>query len=568
MTSINLEQLKKMIVSGANYITANYEYINQLNIFPVPDGDTGSNLRITVEGAVNNIENKEFSSLSEFGKTYARALLMNARGNSGVIFSQIMKGFVANFKNDTKELTLGEISSALNGACDFAYKSLASPIEGTILTVIRLTAENYAEKANTFKSVEEAFKFIVDTANEALNKTPEMLEELKQAKVVDSGGFGLVKFLEGMYNYLIGKEKIESKQLVEVKQISVFDNFVDNNEGFGYCCEFIMLLGSKVTLNQKEKEEFIESKLKRELEAIGDSLVLVVDENMVKVHLHTIEPYRLLQIGAKYGEFSKIKIENMTLQFAEKNPDSVLGATYNKPETNKELKTKQVLLPKAKIIATVPTTTLSDLYKNQLKVDHMINCEDSGNPSIQEFLDAFKKVKSSQITLVVHDSNIVLGAKEAAALVKNTIKVTIVNAKDISVSYLCCLAYNPLDDYDNNLEKLKIISNKTFGKVAQANKDVVYFRVKIKAGHYIGLINKNVVTSNKSILTTTKNIVDQVKNDRTNKRNKSDKIYLFVGADVKIEDIRNMEKYVAETYQLKTEIIKTDQTLYFFNIVY
>lgn len=549
-------------------ISANYEYINELNIFPVPDGDTGSNLRITVEGANNEIANKSFNSLNEFAKAYSRSLLMNARGNSGVIFSQIIKGFVANFW-DENEYSLGQLATSLENACNYAYKSLASPIEGTILTVIRLTSEAFKNKATTFKDFKEAFKFVVDEANIALSKTPEMLEELKQAKVVDSGGYGLVKFFEGIYANLTGETNTNIKTIKNhhVEKTRLLETFVDNNEGFGYCCEFIMLLGSKVTLNQSDKYQFNQANFKKELNAIGDSLVMVIDENMVKVHLHTIEPYKLLQIGAKYGEFSKVKIENMTLQFAENNPDTQLGQTYAKPNEKQNL-TVPVLGQKPKIIATVSTKVLMNKFINEFKVDKIINCESSGTPSIQEFLDAFKQVRSTQILLVVHDSNILLAAQQAAQLVKNTLNIQIINARDISVSFLCCLAYNPIDNFNTNVKLLTQISKKTYGKVAKANKDVVYFSVNIKSGNYIGLVNKDVITANKSMLVVIKNIIDKIKNERSNRKNPSKNLYLFVGNDVPIETIRTIEKYVAEQHNLKLEVINTGQTLYFFNVVY
>lgn len=569
MTSINIEKICEMLIGGATYIANNYEYIDQLNIFPVPDGDTGSNMKITTEGAADAIKGKNFDNLSLLAKAYSRALLMNARGNSGVIFSQIMKGFVSTFK-EGKELSLADLCDSFDLAAKQAYKSLSSPVEGTILTVICVTAEQITAKKATFKSIEELFAFAVKIANETLQKTPEMLQELKNAGVVDSGGCGLCKFIEGMNDCLLGKLKssaeASSQALPVIKTKGFIDNYTDNNEGFGYCCEFIMTIGAKVSLNQKDKEEFSKYKLERELKSIGDCLVIVVDENIVKVHVHSLTPYRVLEIGAKYGEFMKVKIENMTLQFLEKNENTVLGQTYaNKQNSYNELAAKAIVSDKPKIIATVPSEVLKNLFMNELKVDVCINYETSGNPSIQEFLNAFKKTKSSQIICVVDDFNAVLACKQAIELVEKTIKVVLINARNISISYLTCLAYNPMNEFSRNAKILTSIAKKSFATVAQANKKVKYDNVNINSNDYIGIFNKKVVAANKTIYNVMVSACTRLIKELRWGKKSNYKLIIFAGRKSNIEDINKLQKMLSEKYSFKTSVINTDQEIYFYH---
>lgn len=572
MTKIDIEKMRKMLISGARSIANDFEYINELNIFPVPDGDTGSNMRITTEGAISELEGKEFKDFGDFGKAYSRALLMNARGNSGVIFSQIMKGFTSAFKAGSTEFTLSDLPLALNNAKEFAYKSLTTPIEGTILTVIRLTAEAYNKEASKFDSLSKAFEFIVKASKDALALTPTILEELKNANVVDSGGYGLCKFFEGMEAELNDK-KISNEKSVPVKETThksnVVDGYVDNNEGFGYCCEFIMTLGSKVSLSQKNKSEFLLNDFKEELSKIGDCLVVVRDENIVKVHIHSLTPYKVLEIGSRYGEFNKVKVENMTLQFIKNNPNTTLAATYkNEPNVDSEHLTKP-LVETVKVIVTLPTSKLEELFINELHVDYVINYESSSNPSIQDFLNAFKKVKSSKIILVIDDSNIVLAAKEAVNLVKNTLDIRLINAKDVAASYLSCLANNPLDNPEKNFKKMVKSTDTNYAKIAQASKDVKYSGISITKNDFIGLIDKNVVCSNKHLSATAIELVDKLANkSRISSRRSNKTLFVFYGKNAPIDITRSIERHMSEHYNVKTKLISTDQEIYHYHFIF
>ena len=571
MIKIDIEKFQQMLIGGAECISKNFEYIDQLNVFPVPDGDTGSNMKVTSEGGATAIKGKKFSDLLELGKVYSRALLMNARGNSGVIFSQIFKGFVSGFAAGATELSIADLVLAFENAKNRAYKALTSPIEGTILTVIRVTSEKINEKKNTFKSIEELFEFALKESNDILLKTPDFLPDLKNAGVVDSGGCGLCKFLEGMNDVLLGKavDALSNEySLPKIQKKNIVENFEDNNEGFGYCCEFIMSLGSKVALSQPDKQEFVESTFKKQFLEFGECLVVVVDDNIVKVHVHTLDPYKVLQVGAKYGEFIKVKIENMTLQFLENNPGTVLEEQFkNATKKSNSYSTKTIILDTPKIIATVPTQTLSEIYQKQIKVDHVINYEINGNPSIQEFLNAFRAVKSSKIIVVVDDSNAMLAAKEAADLVKKTISVTLINAKDISLSYVACLAYNPIDSFDNNVNLIKKIVEKSYVKIARGSKEVKFGKVDIHLNDYIGIVNKNVICANKCAIDTMKAAAKQILNTWSLRRRHNLKMIVLFGSDATVKDMRDFEKFLNEEQGIKVSFIETKESIYSYHFV-
>ena len=569
MTKIDINILKQMFERGAQIIAENFEYIDELNIFPVPDGDTGSNLKVTTEGAINAVKNKSYIDLKQFGKDYSLALLMNARGNSGVIFSQIIKGFVINFKPDTDSLSLVEIIECFKKAVEYAYKAVTDPIEGTILTVIRVTSEEITNNANSFKSVEELFAFAVTAAENILNETPNMLQDLKNAGVVDSGGYGLFCFLTGMSDVLNNKEsvkKVMSKKSLKKKDSNaIITNFEDKNEGFGYCCEFIFEKKAKVTINQKDKMDFDLPSFKREYERIGNCLVVVEDDNIVKVHIHTTAPYLVLQIAQKYGEFVKVKIENMTMQFLKNNPGATLGGFDWK---NSSVKNNNVHLSNdTKVIITCPTKKLSDLFVNEFKVDYVINYENSGNPSIQEFFIALQNVKSSRIILIVDDSNAILASTQAIQLLNKKIKAKLINSRDIAVTYKLCLAYNPYEDFDDNVDNLNQLSHSRFGKLAIASKSVINGKIKVNSGDYIGIIDKTIISSNKNVFEAAKVVINSTIHSVKLKKIVSPSLKIFAGIDANQADIRKFEKYVSENYSINTMTIYTDQKNYVYHFI-
>ncbi|MDR0985861.1 MAG: DAK2 domain-containing protein [Mycoplasmataceae bacterium] len=562
MITIDSNKLKEMFISGAEAVSNEYEYINELNVFPVPDGDTGSNMMITINGACDAIKNVDFTDISQLGKTFSRGLLMNARGNSGVIFSQIIKGFTSVLKEGANDIGLIDFINAFTNAKNIAYAAVASPVEGTILTVIRVTSEQLNKKKNTFRSVEQVMQAACDEASKILERTPDFLQELKEVGVVDSGGYGLCRFFDGMNLALKGqKSSTNIKNQQNLSQIKAKKSFLegidDNNEGFGYCCEFIMKLQSRVSLQQKLKEKFDKNNLKRDLEKIGNSLAMVVDEDLVKVHVHSLTPYRVLEIGARYGEFSKVKIENMTLQFLERNPGTTLE-TMNEDISSK--KNKKQLPSQVKVIATVASSELVKIYKTELGIEQTINTAITGNPSIQEILTKIREANSSNIIIVVDDGNIVLAAKEAIQLTRN-VHIELINAKDSIASYLTCLAYDPVKNIEDNMESMNdTLDELSSGSVSKSIKVVKYSHINVNKGDYIGIIDKRIMSSSRNLLNVSINVCDELIDNVRKAKN----LYVMYGKGTEIRDIRNIKKYIVEKYRMNVQLIPAKQQTYYF----
>lgn len=562
-TTIDVKKLKQMFINGAKFVSNEFEYINELNVFPVPDGDTGTNLKITIDGACDSIRVVEHADLLTLGKQFSRGLLMNARGNSGVIFSQIMKGFTINFKQGQSEIDIPQLIDSFAQATKVSYEAISTPVEGTILTVIRETSEALKKNvAEEHKSMEMIFELICKTAKESLLNTPNILPELKESGVVDSGGYGLCCFLNGMNDCLnkkdtnkISKTQIDEHQHQEhlVPKKSFIENLKDKNEGFGYCTEFIMILKSKISLEQKEKSDFEIKYFKKTMNKIGNSLAVVVDDDMVKVHIHTKRPYDVLREASYYGEFSKVKIENMTFQFLENNPGTILDTTTTTTTT------KQKLSSTTKIIATIPSNEIAQIFKNDLRIEDIIITDIFGNPSISSFFKLIKNAKSSNIILVVNDSNIMLAAREAIKLTPKSIKIELLKADDIGSSYIACSEYDAGLNFKANLENIRnSLEYCSSAKISYSIKNTESNKIKIQKNEFIGIFKGKIIISNKKIQNVCKKMIDLVVGDV--KRPKS--AFVFYNKNAKQEDINFIRKYLNERHLLQVKTIFGGQKTY------
>lgn len=335
MKYLTTQQLKSMFISGAKEVEKQYKYIDQLNVFPIPDGDTGTNLKITLDGACKSIKNLTQGNISILTKSFANGLLMNARGNSGVIFSQIFYGLANSFSKLEDKIEISDFVTGFASASTYAYKSVSNPVEGTILTVIRLVSKKLDETKTNFKTIEEMFQFICVEANGILKTTPNYLPQLKKANVVDSGGYGLTKFFEGMLSSLTLKKNdeksIEKNESLAIKDINLTNEIINDKLDYGYCCTFILNLGSKIIKKQQNKDEFDEQTFKNDLNDLGNSIVYVRIGDLVKVHIHVLVLYKLLKYVTKFGELDKIEITNMTYQIKKNNPNIFANENENIP---------------------------------------------------------------------------------------------------------------------------------------------------------------------------------------------------------------------------------------------
>ncbi|WP_027123917.1 DAK2 domain-containing protein [Mycoplasmoides pirum] len=572
METINIKMLLKMFEFGAQKVSDNFEYINQLNIFPVPDGDTGTNMKITINGAFASIQNKNFDNLFELGKTYARVTLMNARGNSGVIFSQIIKGFTKNFPVEQNELDISTLIKCFKEAKDVAYKSVVNPVEGTILTVIRKISENLLKNESKYKTIENVFSDVIEIGNKTLDETPNLLPELKHAGVVDSGGYGLMQFLIGMESALTGKESLtnDSKAKKPIDNLANPQTLLINNnspihheeDGHGYCTEFLLSLGLKIDKNLK-KFPYSESHFRKEISKFTNSMVLVsdLDEKIVKLHVHTLEPYRVLSAGQKYGEFIKIKIENMNLQVQNRNSNNNDESNIeNSINTLEILETGNNLVEDIKILATAPSNALGEMIKENYNVTEFIDTSVYGNPSIGHIVNSIKKCKSKNVIIVIDDSNIALAVKEAITHLKNYIKCELIVGRNFVESMAALSAFVPENkNIRNNIKTMTYVMNNTASaSFSLSVKNIKYPHITVHKDDYIGIIDGKIVASETDVLLS----IEKTIGNLIKKIKKPELIIIIYGANVPIREVREVEKMISEKYGVYCESINGAQKIY------
>ncbi|CDN40575.1 unnamed protein product [Mycoplasma amphoriforme A39] len=553
-----------MFSFGVKQIADNYEYINQLNVFPVPDGDTGTNMKITAIGALEAIQNNEFDSLGLLGKTFARAMLMNARGNSGVIFSQIIKGFVMSFPENGTELTIDSLISAFKEATEVSYKSVITPVEGTMLTVIRQTSEKLIEKRNMINSVEELFEIALKAAKKSLNETPDLLPELKVSGVVDSGGFALVEFLKGMELVALGKESAAN------------DNFESNypatfasarlqkfegewkEEGHGYCTEFLLNFSLKADPTL-EKMRYTEAKLRKEINKYVNSVVIVSDfeEKLVKLHAHTLQPDQILKAGLLFGEFISVKVDNMDLQVHHRINDHVSSNTMRL--STKEIIDESKLKNEIKLIATAPSQRLGKFISKNYEVAHYIDTSDIGNPSIKQFMNAIKLTESQNIIIVIDDTNIAMAVQEAIKQVKKRVSCELIVGRNFIECMSALSAFMPDDNLRSNVRTMKkAIKTTGSASISLAVKPMKYPHITVQKDDLIAIIDKKIMVSEPDITQcihkTIKLLMKKIK--------KPEIIILIYGKDVTLQQAKKMEKMISEKYGIYCELINGGQSIY------
>lgn len=538
---INFEEMKKMLEFGAKNLEKEYHYINDLNVFPVPDGDTGSNLKTTVFGAIEHVNNSQTSCFNDLSSNFSYGLLMNARGNSGVIFSQIFRGFFSIITPETKKLSINQIKQALIKAKEQAYGAVSNPVEGTILTVIRVISEKINKKE--YSDLNSLFDDICKIGNETVLETTNMLPELKQVGVVDSGAYGLMSFFNGINKYLHGEEIVEPVY-TDSKKID-FDNLKDisspnEEEGFGYCSEIVLKLNAVINPNEKNltKENFNFANFKKQLSRIGNSMVCIHDNDLVKVHIHTFKPNLLLKIGQKYGEFEKIKIENMTNQFLEKH--------------KKHFKDGNA------IIVTCPTEEISEILKNDYQVDLTIITE--GNPpSVKTFFNSINNLGVKNVFLIIDDSNFRLAAQEAVNLIQYNANIEIITTKNIFDSLIAVTNFDKSANFDMNLKYInKAIKKSMSAMVSTASKDIKYSHITVKTKNKIGIINKKIISANNKTIVVLQEILDALMKNQKN----IDICYLICGLNYSQTIVKQFEKYALEKYGLYCEIKYGGQKVY------
>lgn len=541
MTSntIDAKMLSKMFLAGAKNLESKKEWINELNVFPVPDGDTGTNMTMTIMSAAREVaalgDSVEMTALC---KAVSSGSLRGARGNSGVILSQLLRGFTKSISAKA-QLGIPDLSEAFDKAVETAYKAVMKPKEGTILTVARGGAEKARELAGSgMEDMEQFFAQVLEHAKYVLSQTPELLPVLKQAGVVDSGGQGLVEVLSGAYDAFMGKEidYTISQAAPESRGEGKSSGYKAQAEAeirFGYCTEFIIMLNR--TFNIKHEMDF-----KAYLESIGDSIVCVADEDVVKVHVHTNDPGLAIQKALKYGQLSNLKIDNMRLEHQEKLfKMSEKEGAQAAPQTAAASAPTQPPKPVGFLAVSVGEG-VNEIFKS-LGVDHIIEGGQTMNPSTADILDAVDQVNAETIFILPNNKNIILAANQAAELMTDK-NLLVIPTKTIPQGITAVINYVPeMSVEDNEVTMMQEIGNVKTGQVTYAVRDTVIDDKEIKQGDYMGIGDAGILSVGQDLLQVAKEMVCAMVDET------SELISVYYGSDVQEEDAKRLRETLEET---------------------
>ena len=543
--TINTELLQKMFLAGAANLEAKKEFINELNVFPVPDGDTGTNMTLTILSAakVKALENPDMVAIA---KAISSGSLRGARGNSGVILSQLLRGFTKEIR-EHKEIDTITLAKACERATATAYKAVMKPKEGTILTVAKGASQKAAELAETTEDLDTFISEVINYAQEVLEKTPEMLPVLKEAGVVDSGGQGLLEVMRGAYDAFQGKEidysAIEASAGTKMVKPS---EQAETEIKFGYCTEFIIMLEKEFTA--KDETEF-----KAYLESIGDSIVCVADDDIVKIHVHTNDPGLAIQKALTYGQLSRMKIDNMREEHQERLIKDAEKLAAQQAEAKKAEPRKEV-----GFIAVSIGEGMNEIFR-ELGADYIIEGGQTMNPSTEDMLNAIDQVNAEHIFILPNNKNIILAANQAQALTEDK-DIIVVPSKTVPQGITAIINYMPDADAQTNLEAMiEGIGNVKTGQVTYAVRDTHIDDKEIHEGDIMGIGDSGILAVGQSVEETTKEMLAQLVDEDT------ELISLYYGQDVQEESAENFAQEIEDLYpDVDVDVHSGGQPIYYY----
>ncbi|HDP4307144.1 fatty acid kinase catalytic subunit FakA, partial [Staphylococcus aureus] len=525
ISKINGKLFADMIIQGAQNLSNNADLVDSLNVYPVPDGDTGTNMNLTMTSGREEVENNLSKNIGELGKTFSKGLLMGARGNSGVILSQLFRGFCKNIESES-EINSKLLAESFQAGVETAYKAVMKPVEGTILTVAKDAAQAAIEKANNTEDCIELMEYIIVKANESLENTPNLLAVLKEVGVVDSGGKGLLCVYEGFLKALKG-EKVEAKVAKIDKDEFVHDEHdfhgVINTEDiiYGYCTEMMVRFG-------KNKKAFDEQEFRQDMSQFGDSLLVINDEEIVKVHVHTEYPGKVFNYGQQYGELIKLKVENMREQHRE--------------VIRKEQHTAK---PKMETVETAIITIsmgegISEIFKS-MGATHIISGGQTMNPSTEDIVKVIEQSKCKRAIILPNNKNILMASEQAASIVDA--EAVVIPTKSIPQGISALFQY----DVDATLEENKAqmadsVNNVKSGSLTYAVRDTKIDGVEIKKDAFMGLIEDKIVSSQSDQLTTVTELLNEMLAED------SEILTVIIGQDAEQAVTDNMINWIEEQY--------------------
>ncbi|QIL46150.1 DAK2 domain-containing protein [Vagococcus coleopterorum] len=548
VTAITSDQFQQMVQAGSDRLDKNAEYVNQLNVFPVPDGDTGTNMNLSMTSGAEAVASSLSENVGELAQVLSKGLLMGARGNSGVILSQLFRGFSKEIP-EVKDLTAKELAAAFTNGVETAYKAVMKPVEGTILTVARLAAVAGEEKALETDDCVEVMQAVVDGGQVALDGTPDLLPVLKEVGVVDSGGQGLLFIYEGFLEVLSGKvvEKVYQPNPAQMTDMvnaehhrSVAGHVATEDITFGYCTEIMVKIGEGETVDS----EFDYDTFRNYLNELGDSLLVVADDEIIKVHVHTETPGEVMNYGQKFGSLVKIKVDNMRLQH-----DTILENEKN--DTPKE---KAPAKPYG-IIAIAAGKGVQELFTS-MGANHIISGGQTMNPSTEDILKAIEEVNAEKVIILPNNKNIFMAADAAAEV--SEIPVAVVPAKTISQGMTAMLGFNDQMSLEENKEAMiNMLDEVKSGQVTTAVRDTNIDGIEIKENHFIGMLEGKIVVCQPELAATAISTLEKMIDED------SEIVTIIIGEDGNQEEAEALEAAVLNIdSDLEVEIHQGDQPVY------
>ena len=548
--TINTEMLRKMFLAGAANLEAKKEFINELNVFPVPDGDTGTNMTLTIMSAAKEVQALESPDMVSMAKAISSGSLRGARGNSGVILSQLLRGFTKEIR-EHKEIDTVILARACDRATATAYKAVMKPKEGTILTVAKGISQKAAELAETTDELEVFLPEVIRHAEQVLAETPELLPVLKEAGVVDSGGQGLLEVIRGAYDAFLGKEiDYASVEAGSGTKMVKPDQQADADIKFGYCTEFIIMTDKPFTGKD-------ETDLKAYLESIGDSIVCVADDDIVKIHVHTNDPGLAIQKALTYGQLSRIKIDNMREEHQEKLIRDAQKVAAQQAEAVAARKKKEPRKPVGFIAVSIGEG-MNEIFR-ELGVDYIIEGGQTMNPSTDDMLTAIDEVNADHIFILPNNKNIILAANQAQSLTKDK-DIIVIPTKTVPQGITAVISYMPEADVDANLETMQeAVKNVRTGQVTYAVRDTKIDDKVIHEGDIMGIGDQGILSVGQSVEETARDMLAQLVD------NDSELISLYYGQDIKEEDAAAFARTVEELYpDIDIDVHMGGQPIYYY----
>lgn len=553
INTINASQFAKMFLAGAKNLEAKKEWINELNVFPVPDGDTGTNMTMTIMSAAKEVSALENPDMKSLAKAISSGSLRGARGNSGVILSQLFRGF-AKVIGEYNEVDVDVLCEAMQKGVETAYKAVMKPKEGTILTVARGAADKALELADTTDDMVAFIDEVIKEADHVLSQTPDMLPVLKQAGVVDSGGQGLLEVFKGGFDSLMGKEiDYTIEGAAKTSGVVKISSETEQEIKFGYCTEFIIVLNKPLT--EKQEHEY-----KAFLESIGDSIVVVADEEIVKTHVHTNDPGLAIQTALTHGSLSKIKIDNMREEHQERLiKDAEKIAAAEKEQTTAQA-TEAPAEPEKEMgfVAVSIGEGMNQIFRD-LGVDHLIEGGQTMNPSTEDVLSAVEKVNAKTVFVLPNNKNIILAANQAASLSEDK-KVIVLPTKTMPQGITALINYIPDQTSEDNEERMnEEIKNVKTGQVTYAVRDTVIDDKEIKQGDYMGIGDSGILSVSTDM--------DQVFLDMLKEMVDEDSaiVSIYSGEEVSDETAEALAAKVEEAFpDLEVELQAGGQPVYYY----